>query len=141
MILTSLAVIFISPLVQASANRTAIENMPNQLLTTPNSTALTKPASTLNIVASFYPIFEFVKQVGGDRVAVTSLIPVGVEPHDFEPTIQQIQNAERADVVFFNGLGLESSWINKINNDNLVDTSLGANTHQRQVTQLILISG
>ena len=98
------------------------------MLTTPNSTALAKPASTLNIVASFYPIFEFVKQVGGDRVAVTSLIPVGVEPHDFEPTIQQIQNAERADVVFFNGLGLESSWINKINNDNLADTSLGANT-------------
>ena len=127
MILTSLAVIFISPLVQASANRTAIENMPNQLLT-PNSTALAKPAATLNIVASFYPIFEFVKQVGGDRVAVTSLIPVGVEPHDFEPTIQQIQNAEGADVVFFNGLGLESSWINKINNDNLVDTSLGTNT-------------
>ena len=125
--MTSLAVIFISPLVQASANRTAIENVPNQLLTTPNSTALAKPASTLNIVASFYPIFEFVKQVGGDRVAVTSLIPVGVEPHDFEPTIQQIQNAERADIVFFNGLGLESSWINKINNDNLVDTSLGAN--------------
>ena len=127
MILTSLAVIFISPLVQASANRTAIEHMPNQLSTTTNSTALTKPASTLNIVASFYPILEFVKQVGGDRVAVTSLIPVGVEPHDFEPTIQQIQNAERADIVFFNGLGFESSWINKINNDKLVDTSLGAN--------------
>ena len=126
MILTSLAVIFISPLVQASANRTAIEHMPNQLSTT-NSTVLTKPASTLNIVASFYPILEFVKQVGGDRVAVTSLIPVGVEPHDFEPTIQQIQNAERADIVFFNGLGLESSWINKINNDKLVDTSLGTN--------------
>jgi zinc transport system substrate-binding protein len=116
-----------SPVVQASAdNQTAIENMPNQL-STPNATALTKPASRLNIVVSFYPIFEFVKQVGRDRVAVTNLIPVGVEPHDFEPTIQQIQNAESADIVFFNGLGFESSWINKINNDNLVDTSLEAN--------------
>lgn len=118
---------FISPMVQASANQTVIENMPNQLSTTSNATGLTKSASKLNIVASFYPILEFVKQVGGDRVAVTSLIPVGIEPHDFEPTIQQIQNAESADVVFFNGLGFESSWINKINNDNLVDTSLGAN--------------
>jgi zinc transport system substrate-binding protein len=101
--------------------------MPNKLSPTSNATDLTKSASKLNIVASFYPIFEFVKQVGGDRVAVTSLIPVGIEPHDFEPTIQQIQNAESADIVFFNGLGFESSWINKINNDNLVDTSLGAN--------------
>jgi zinc transport system substrate-binding protein len=38
-----------------------------------------------------------------------TLIPVGVEPHDFELTIQQIQNAESADIVFFNGLGFESS--------------------------------
>jgi zinc transport system substrate-binding protein len=126
-VLMPVLAVFISPMVQASVNQTVIENMPNQLLTTSNATALTKPASRLNIVASFYPIFEFVKQVGGDRVAVTSLIPVDVEPHDFEPIIQQIQNAESADIVFFNGLGFESSWINKINNDNLVDTSLGAN--------------
>jgi zinc transport system substrate-binding protein len=120
----SLSTIFISTMVNASPNRTVIENMP-----TPETVAsTTKPAPRLNIVASFYPILEFVKQVGGDRVAVTSLIPVGIEPHDFEPTIQQIQNAESADAVIFNGLGLESSWLKKINNDNLVDTSLGANT-------------
>jgi zinc transport system substrate-binding protein len=128
MILMSSSPIFISLEVQASAtNQSTIENMSNQL-STPNSTVLTKPASRLNIVASFYPIFEFVKQVGGDRVAVTSLIPVGVEPHDFEPTIQQIQNSENADIIFFNGLGFESSWLNKINNDNLIDTSLGTNS-------------
>ena len=119
--------VFISPMVQASVNQTVIENMPNQLLTTSNATALTKSPSKLNIVASFYPIFEFVKQVGGDRVEVTSLIPVGIEPHDFEPTIQQIQNAESADIVFFNGLGFEGSWLDKINNNNTVDTSLGVN--------------
>ena len=43
----------------------------------------------IRVVASFYPIFDFVKKVGGDRVEVSSLIPVGIEPHDFEPTIQQ----------------------------------------------------
>src|ERR687892_699608 len=79
--------------------------------------------SKLKVVASFYPIFEFVKKVGGDRVEVSTLIPVGVEPHDFEPTIQQIQNAQSADIVFFNGLGFEGSWLNRINNDNIVDAS------------------
>lgn len=117
-------------MVQASANRTVFENVPNQLSTTSNASAsaLTEQPSKLNIVASFYSIYEFIKHVVGDRVAVMSLIPIGVEPHDFEPTIQQIQNAESADIVFFNGLGFESSWLNRINNDNLVDTSLGANT-------------
>ena len=43
-------------------------------------------ASKLNVVASFYPILEFVKKVGGNRVGVSSLIPLGGEPHDFEPT-------------------------------------------------------
>jgi zinc transport system substrate-binding protein len=91
MVLMPVLAVFISPMVQASVNQTVIENMPNRLLTTSNATALTKPASGLNIVASFYPIFEFVKQVGGDRVAVTSLIPVGVKPHDFGPTINKFR--------------------------------------------------
>jgi zinc transport system substrate-binding protein len=125
-ILMALSVIFLIPLAQASASQTRIEIMPDQVSTLDRSN-FTEPKSRLNIVASFYPIFEFVKQVGGDRVAITSLIPVGVEPHDFEPTIQQIQNAESADIVFFNGLGFESSWLSRINNDNIVDTSSGVN--------------
>ena len=125
-ILTFLLAVFVIPVAQASVNQPTIENMPSQL-STPNATGLTESNSRLNIVASFYPIFEFVKQIGGDRVAVTSLIPVGVEPHDYEPTIQQIQNAESADAIFFNGLGFESSWLSRIDNNNLVDTSLGAN--------------
>ena len=45
----------------------------------------TTPASKIRIVASFYPIYEFAKQVGGNKVEVSTLIPVGVEPHDYEP--------------------------------------------------------
>jgi zinc transport system substrate-binding protein len=106
-----------------------LEGLPNQSATISKSnTTSPEESSILNIVASFYPIYEFVKQVGGDKVSVSSLIPVGIEPHDFEPTIQQIQNAERADIVFFNGLGFEGTFLNRIQNDNLIDTSMGTNT-------------
>jgi zinc transport system substrate-binding protein len=81
----------------------------------------------VKVVATFYPIFEFVKKVGGDRVEVSTLIPMGVEPHDFEPTIQQIQNAERADMIVYNGAGFEGPWIKKINAKFAVDTSKGLN--------------
>ena len=84
-------------------------------------------ASKLNVVASFYPILEFVKKVGGNRVEVSSLIPLGVEPHDFEPTIQQIQNAERADMLVYNGAGFEGPWIKRINAKFVVDSSKGLN--------------
>jgi zinc transport system substrate-binding protein len=83
--------------------------------------------SKLKIVASFYPILEFVKKVGGDRVEVSTLIPMGVEPHDFEPTIQQIQNAEGADMLVYNGAGFEEPWIKKINAKFVVDSSQGLN--------------
>jgi zinc transport system substrate-binding protein len=78
------------------------------------------------VVASFYPVYEFVKNVGGNKVDVSTLIPIGVEPYDFEPTIQQIQNAESADLVVYNGAGLEK-WIDKIDSKFKVDASQGLN--------------
>ena len=76
----------------------------------------------MKVVASFYPIYEFAKIVGGNKVDVTRLIPLGVEPHDFDPTIQQIQNQESADIVIYNGLGLEK-WVDKINTKFKIDAS------------------
>jgi zinc transport system substrate-binding protein len=84
----------------------------------------TTSQSKIKIVATFYPIYEFVKKVGGDKVDVSTLVPIGVEPHDFDPTIQQIQNAESADMVIYNGAGLEK-WINKISANLKIDASQG----------------
>jgi zinc transport system substrate-binding protein len=50
----------------------------------------------LKVIASFFPVYEFVKKVGGDKVDASVLVPVGAEPHDFDPTIQQIQGVESA---------------------------------------------
>ena len=63
---------------------------------TTSATSLTNNTSKIKVIASFFPIYEFVKKVGGDKVDASVLIPVGAEPHDFDPTIQQIQNASSA---------------------------------------------
>jgi zinc transport system substrate-binding protein len=55
--------------------------------------------SKVKVVASFYPMYDFVQKIGGDRVEVSSIIPLGVEPHDWEPTIQQRLNAESSDMI------------------------------------------
>lgn len=86
------------------------------------------PQRKVKVVASFYPILEFVKKVGGDRVEVSSLIPQGMEPHDFDPTVQQVQNVESADMLVYNGGGLEGPWIKKINAKFAVDSSQGLNS-------------
>lgn len=65
------------------------------------------------ILVSFYPIYKFTKAVGGDRVDVSIIIPSGIEPHDWEPTVQDIENLKKAKMVIINGAGLES-WISKL---------------------------
>lgn len=120
-------------LIQASGNEVGPENNIYKTLAISSSNLygqITQQLPKITVVASFFPIYEFAKQVGGDRVNVITLIPAGVEPHDYEPTIQQLQQAESADVVFFNGLGFEDSWIDKVTNDNLVDTSVPSNLPQ-----------
>jgi zinc transport system substrate-binding protein len=65
------------------------------------------------ILVSFYPIYKFTKAVGGDKVDVSVIIPSGVEPHDWEPTVQDIENLKKAKMIIINGAGLES-WITKL---------------------------
>lgn len=67
----------------------------------------------LKIVTSFYTIGEFAHQVGGDLVDVEVITPAGTEPHDYEPTPQQIGDIYSADAFFLNGTGLDS-WAEKI---------------------------
>jgi zinc transport system substrate-binding protein len=106
-----------------------IDNNSNK--STINNTVVSKNTNTsksiIKVVASFYPIYEFVKAVGGDRVQASVLIPIGSEPHSFDPTVQQISNAQTADILAYNGAGMESVWIKKINPKFAVDTSQGLN--------------
>ena len=61
-------------------------------------------------VVTTLPLFaDLVRQVGGDRVEVTSLAPAGADPHTFEPAPQDIRQVESASIAFGNGLNLEPS--------------------------------
>jgi zinc transport system substrate-binding protein len=65
------------------------------------------------ILVTFYPIYKFTKAVGGEKVDVSVIIPSGVEPHDWEPTVQDIENLKKSKMVIINGAGLEL-WISKL---------------------------
>jgi zinc transport system substrate-binding protein len=55
------------------------------------------------VVASFYPLAEAVRQVGGELVEVEDLTPAGAEPHDLELTTDQVDDLEDADLVVVMG--------------------------------------
>jgi len=67
----------------------------------------------IGVVASFYPLAEFVRQVGGGKVTVTNITPVGAEPHDFEPSPQDIVTMKQAKVFIYTGVGFEP-WAGKV---------------------------
>ncbi|NHN30286.1 metal ABC transporter substrate-binding protein [Paenibacillus agricola] len=58
----------------------------------------------LKVAASFYPMVEFTKQVAGDHAEVIGLVPAGVEPHDWEPSAQEMKLIKEADVFVYNGI-------------------------------------
>ncbi len=61
----------------------------------------------LRVVATTSIVGDVVAQVGGEWIALNVLLPVGSDPHNFEPTPQDIARVAEADVIFINGAGFE----------------------------------
>jgi len=83
-------------------------------------------STEISVIASFYPLYEFSKEVGQEKIEVSLLVPPGIEPHEWEPTINELQKMHQSDLIVINGLGFEN-WIEDFDivNSNvmIVDTS------------------
>ena len=64
--------------------------------------------SKLQVVVSFNPLKEFAEAVGKDKIQVTTVVPEGVEPHDFEPKIKDMKSISDADLFVYSGFGMET---------------------------------
>ncbi len=63
--------------------------------------------SEVSVVATTTVLGDLARNVVGDAAVVVVLMPVGVNPHDFQPSAQQVAAIQKADLVVANGLGLE----------------------------------
>ncbi|MCZ7573026.1 MAG: metal ABC transporter substrate-binding protein [Ardenticatenaceae bacterium] len=61
----------------------------------------------LQVVATTTIVGDVVRNIAGDKVQLTVLMPPGADPHSFEPTPQDVAAIANADIVFINGVGLE----------------------------------
>lgn len=84
--------------------------------TSNNTSTQTTFGKKLEVTASFYPLYFFAQQIGKDKVNVNSITPASAEPHDYEPTSQQIARIETSNLLILNGGSLEA-WGNKIKDD------------------------
>ncbi|MEA4973906.1 MAG: metal ABC transporter substrate-binding protein [Candidatus Metalachnospira sp.] len=85
----------------------------------------------IKVSVTFNAMKEFAEAVGKDKVEVSTIIPDGTEPHDFEPKAQDLAALSSADIFVYNGLGMET-WVedavSAAKNDKLivVEASKGA---------------
>jgi len=93
-----------------------------------DSAISTTDDSKLQIITSAGFLHEFSQNIGKEKINSTLLIPMGVNPHDWEPTIRDTENLEKSDMIIINGLGYEN-WVDSLDLSNyqgvLVDTSNG----------------
>lgn len=69
--------------------------------------------SKLSIVTTIFPVYDFIRQIAGDKVKVIMLLPPGVESHSYEPTPSDIIEIENADMFFYISEHTET-WVSRI---------------------------
>jgi zinc transport system substrate-binding protein len=67
----------------------------------------------INVVATIFPPYDFVRAIAGDKVSLTMLLPPGAESHSFEPTPQDIIKVQNCDIFIYVG-GESDAWVEKI---------------------------
>jgi len=84
-----------------------------------------------SVIATLFPQYSLAEQLAGDLLDVEFILPVGSDPHDFEPTPSQRVKLNNADVVLFTSESFES-WIHS-----LEETATGKLVDLSQVVTLI----
>jgi len=76
----------------------------------------------ISVATTFYPLAFLAHEIGGDLVSVLQVTPAGVEPHDFEPSPQQLANVQDADIFLMNGVvdGWADAIINELKQNGVV---------------------
>ncbi|MBX2866535.1 zinc ABC transporter substrate-binding protein [Candidatus Kaiserbacteria bacterium] len=67
----------------------------------------TEHTDELSVVTSFYPLYFFASEIGGEYADIHNVVPAGAEPHEYEPTPRDIITMEKSDVLILNGGGFE----------------------------------
>lgn len=91
----------------------------------------------IKVVASFDAMKEITQAIGGNKVDVTTIIPEGIEPHDYELKTSDVQKLQEAKLFVYNGLGMEA-WADKAiqtaSADNLMSVALAEHVQPIELT-------
>ncbi len=67
----------------------------------------------LRVVTTLFPYYDFTRQVAGDSVELSLVIPAGMDSHSFEPTPADMRTIQNADILICNGGAMEH-WLEQV---------------------------
>lgn len=108
----TLVTILIVALVGCGKKSTDVQLGSNSLESANTNKQLTDE-NKLNVVATLFPYYDFVREIAGDKVNLTMLVPPGMDSHSFEPTPADMIEVQNADVFIYNGGEMES-WVPEV---------------------------
>lgn len=73
----------------------------------------TSSGERLTVVATFFPIYDWASNIVGNKAIVINLTPPGMDPHDLDPTPQDLAEIASANVFLYSGTGMEP-WVQKV---------------------------
>ena len=118
-------VVFVMAFLVACADDQETQSTEGPQPTAPSAAGETaKPAMPpLQVVTTTNFVADWARVVGGDRVEVFSLLPVGGDPHHFQPGPRDVARVADADLVLSVGLYLEAAWLAELLHNTSADES------------------
>ncbi|OJV92647.1 MAG: hypothetical protein BGO39_30600 [Chloroflexi bacterium 54-19] len=113
----------------AASISTASNNTSGAATTAATNSAVTSTTGKIKVLATTTQLGDFARNIGGDRVEVTTILRPDDDPHDYDPTADDSKNAAAAQLIVKNGVGTDD-WLDKIITNSgtkapLIDTSEG----------------
>ena len=84
---------------------------------TSKQTSNANTSDKLKVVATNSIIADMTKNIAGDKIDLHSIVPVGQDPHEYEPKPEDVKKTSQADLILYNGINLENggnAWFTKL---------------------------